>query len=139
MDGVLCDYNKSRDLLKSPDNPFPQSQYGFFLNLEPIYNSVPYVMALDDYFDLRVATAPSVKNPLCYTEKRVWIEKYYGEINLQERLYIIPDKSALIGDFLVDDYDSGRGQDKFTGELIHFGSDQFPYWKNVYNYLLSKK
>jgi 5'-nucleotidase len=32
----------------------------------------------------------------------------------------------LKGDFLIDDYITGRGQEYFEGELIHFGSNQYP-------------
>ena len=38
MDGVLCDFKGAyeADLKKNPTQPYPQSQYGFFLNLKPI-------------------------------------------------------------------------------------------------------
>jgi hypothetical protein len=44
---------------------------------------------------------------------------------------ITPDKSLWMGDFLIDDHDSGRGQENFQGELIHFGSAKWPDWATV--------
>jgi len=41
-----------------------------------------------------------------------------------------------MGDYLIDDHASGRGQEDFQGELIHFGSEKFPDWKVILNYLL---
>lgn len=132
MDGVLSNFSKAHsEQYCETDNPFPQSHPHFFYNLEEIEGSNHAVRELHKFYNVRIATAPSVKNPHCYTEKRQWIEKHYGDINLQERLYIIPDKSALIGDYLIDDYDSGRGQDKFMGELIHFGSNEYKDWNSV--------
>jgi len=39
-----------------------------------------------------------------------------------------------MGDYLIDDR-LKNGADKFQGELIYFGSDQFPDWKAVVVYL----
>jgi 5'-nucleotidase len=141
MDGVLANFDKAhREQYNAAENPFPQSRVHFFYNLEEIEGSNHALRELDKIYDVRIATAPSVKNPLCYTEKRQWIGERYGDINLQDRLYIIPDKSALIGDYLIDDWDTGRGQDKFVGELIHFGSKEYKDWNSVLDhfYFLDK-
>jgi 5'(3')-deoxyribonucleotidase len=50
------------------------------------------------------------------------------------RLIICPDKSLLKGDYLVDDYN----WEDFEGELIRFGSEEFPNWKQVKDYLINK-
>jgi len=42
------------------------------------------------------------------------------------------------GDYLIDDR-TKRGADKFQGELILFGSDEFPDWKAVLEYLFNKE
>jgi len=46
------------------------------------------------------------------------------------------NKGLLKGDYLIDDYVAGRGQENFEGELIHFGSEQYPDWSSVTKYLL---
>ena len=83
-----------------------------------------------------ILTAPSVHNPLCYTEKRVWVEQHLG-MSMVNRLIISPDKSLLRGDYLIDDHASGSGQEEFQGELIHFGSEEFPGWQQVLDYLVN--
>lgn len=77
-----------------------------------------------------ILTAPSTKNPLSYTEKRVWVEEKLG-FALVDRLIIYAHKGLLKGDILIDDNNSGRGQEHFEGRLIHFGGAQFPDWHSV--------
>jgi len=138
MDGVMCDFYGAYKIAikKNPYNGFPQSEYGFFTNLEPIKDAIWAVNRLmeSEEFDVYILTAPSIMNPLCYTEKRMWIEKYFG-MELVKKLIISPNKSLNKGDYLIDDNTSGRGQNLFEGELIHFGSDEFKNWKEVLIYL----
>lgn len=138
MDNVLADYDKAFKLAinKNPAIGFPQSQYGFFLNLEPVDAAIESVKLLlkSDLYDVYVMTAPSIQNPLCYTEKRVWIERYFG-LEFVEKLIISSNKSLLKGEYLIDDHVSGKGQESFEGELIHFGSSRFPDWDAVQDYL----
>lgn len=137
IDGVLANIAKSYNAYKEkyPEQPYPQSQYGFFMEMEPITHAIESVEFLAQYFDVWFLTAPSFKNPMCYTEKAYWIKKHFGEAML-EKLIICSNKSLCHGDYLIDDHNYGRGQDKFTGELIHFGTNKFPNWKVVSEYLL---
>ncbi len=121
MDGVLADYKKLHyaELMREPKIAYPQSQYGFFNKLEPIENAVETYKWLDKNFNTHILTAPSVLNPLSYTEKRIWVEKYLGIIAC-DKMIICGYKHLLKGDFLIDDNNYGKGQDKFEGELILF-------------------
>lgn len=134
MDGVLCNFQKSYDekFVKNKIE-YPQSQYGFFRELEPIHNAIESVRKLQTKYDVWILTAPSVLNPLCYSEKREWIEKHF-DIDLCYKLIISPDKSLIKGDFLIDDMNT-NGQDCFDGEWIEFGGEQFKNWEVVCNYL----
>ena len=76
----------------------------------------------------------SVYNPLSYTEKRLWVEDHLG-FEAVERLIIAPDKSLLRGDVLIDDQAEGRGQEKFVGLVLIFGSEAFPSWVAVHTLL----
>jgi 5'(3')-deoxyribonucleotidase len=136
MDGVLVDFEKAHReaLRRNPTQPYPQSQLGFFLNLELIKGAVWAVSTLQIYFDVYFLTAPSTKNPLCYTEKRMSIEKHFG-FSACSKLIICENKSLLIGDFLVDDRIDSHKQNEFVGKLIHFGSEEFPDWFFVVDYL----
>lgn len=134
MDDVLCNYKAAHSdaLAISPDIAYPQSQRGFFANLAPLNGALSSMELLyrSRIYDPYILTAPSPKNPLCYTEKRLWIEQWLG-YKYVEKLIISPNKGLLIGDILIDDHITGNGQDKFRGRLIQFGSEQFPTWKNV--------
>ena len=135
MDDTIVNFSKAheQDRIKCPEIKYPQSQYGFYENLELISLAKDSIWWLNKNFDVWFATAPSVFNPLCYTEKRNSIEKHFGHEFL-EKLIIIPDKSLLKGDYLIDDKLFGKGQDKFEGKLIHFGSEDFPSWREILFY-----
>lgn len=137
MDDVMCDYSTSlrHAQQKYPHVPFPQSLPGFYVNLRPVAGAIKAVNQLRETFNVYVLTAPSTKNPLSYTEKRLWIENHLS-YPFTERLIISPNKGLFKGDFLVDDNTSGKGQENFEGELIQFGSQSFPDWTSVLQRLL---
>lgn len=139
MDGVLCDFKSSYEqkLKENPELTYPQSQWGFFIDLEPIKDAVDSVRYLSQYFDVWILTRPSTYNINCYSEKAFWIKKHLG-FEMQEKTILCPNKSLLKGDFLVDDQ-LEHGQSEFEGELIHFGSEKFICWEEVSTYLISKK
>lgn len=95
MDDVLCDFKTAYEkaLLENPLINFPQSQYGFFTNLNPIDGAIETAKALEasGRYQPYILTAPSLKNPLCYTEKRVWVEKWLG-FSYVEKLIICSEK-----------------------------------------------
>ena len=134
MDDTLCDF-KSAYLKALEENPgihYPQSQYRFFANLQPIVGAVDALKQLinSDIYDPYILSAPSTRNPLSYAEKREWVEMYFG-YDFCEKLILCAHKGLLRGHFLVDDNITGKGQDEFAGELIQFGSKKFPDWQSV--------
>lgn len=137
MDDVLCDYTEThrRQRKMQPDILYPQSIAGFFQSLSPICGAIASVHELRKQYNVYILTAPSTRNPLSYTEKRLWIEAQFG-YEFTKKLILSPDKSLLNGEFLIDDQASGKGQEKFMGELIHFGSQRFPDWRSVLGYML---
>ncbi|MCM8526915.1 MAG: hypothetical protein NE327_10385 [Lentisphaeraceae bacterium] len=48
------------------------------------------------------------------------------------------NKGLLKGDLLIDDHDSGRGQESFEGEFILFGGSKFPDWPSVMKFVNDK-
>lgn len=121
MDGVLCKFEKKfkEEIERNPKIQFPQATYGFFESLEPHeYMCALYkALHMNQYFDVHILTAPSYLNPMCYTGKRVWVEKHLG-LEAAERMVITGHKHLLKGDYLIFDNASGKGQDKFEGKLI---------------------
>jgi 5'(3')-deoxyribonucleotidase len=134
MDDTLCDFKGAflKALKENPTIQYPQSQYRFFAKLQPIEGAIQAVNALinSDQYDPYVLSAPSTRNPFSYAEKREWIEEQFG-YNFCERLILCAQKGLVRGDLLIDDNVEGKGQDKFEGELIHFGSPKFPDWRSV--------
>lgn len=139
MDDVLCDFMGAyiRQKKIEPEIKYPQSVPNFFENLEPLPGAIEAVNKLrqDSRFDVYVLSAPSTRNPLSYTEKRIWIEKHF-DYNFAERLILSSNKALLKGDLLIDDYESGKGQENFEGNLIVFGSKSYPDWDSVLKYLI---
>jgi 5'-nucleotidase len=132
MDRVLCDYESYyfQKLKESPEIIHPQSQDNFFFNLPPILEGIEGTKILMENYDVYILTAPSYKNPRCYIEKRLWIEKYFG-LDFCEKLIICRFKGLLKGDYLIDD----RIHEGFEGDHIHFATTKFPNWETVLGYL----
>ncbi|MEH6747965.1 MAG: hypothetical protein V7670_14135 [Maribacter arcticus] len=141
MDDVLCDYTNTHTsyLKENPKQEYPQSVAGFFKNLPEIEGAISAVNNLNsiEKFQVYILTAPSEKNPLCYTEKRIWVQNHLG-FDFVKRLIISSDKGLIKGDYLIDDYIEGKGQENFEGILLQFGSKEFPDWKTILNYFNTK-
>ena len=138
QDDVLADFMGAytNSIRLNPGIKFPQCQYKFFENLEPLENALESIHILQEYYDVCILTRPSVHNPLCYTEKRVWIETHLG-FEICVNLILCYDKTMIMGDYLVDDA-VHTGRFKPVWEHIHFGYGQFKNWKLVTEYLLNK-
>ena len=136
MDDTICDFTSAYRLARSqnPGIAFPQSQYGFFRKLHPIPGAAWFMEAMSVEHDVWIATRPSVLNPLCYSEKREWVEKHLGE-HWCHKLIIIPDKSLLKGDLLIDD----QPWPTFEGKQILFGKAPYETWREVHTAILSDK
>ena len=132
MDDVLCAYTVAHKnaLQDDPDVAFPQGVPGFFVALDPIDGAIDCVNELRDLHDVFILTAPSTRNAHSYSEKRIWVEQHF-DYAFTKKLILSPDKGLLNGDYLVDDHTYGKGQERFDGMLIEFGSDSFPNWAAV--------
>lgn len=134
MDRTLCNYDEGyrRHQQQHPGLEFPQSQPGLYINLKPIGGALDTYRWLHEHprTAVFILTSPSLKNPHCYSEKRLWVEEHLG-MEIVGRLIITPHKDLNKGDYLIDDCDAGKGQERFEGELIQFGSKAFPDWEAV--------
>lgn len=143
MDGVLCDYWKRFHELQNDYIRLPQTTYGFYTSLEPLEDAIETYKWLETYFDVWILTRPSFQNPLCYTEKRVWVEQHLG-LKAAQKLIICWNKGLLKGDYLIDDtlikpetIDGDEMQTPFEGDFFHFGSDEMKNWKLAKQYFQS--
>jgi len=134
MDDTLCDYKGafSKCRLDNPNFTFPQSRQSLFFDLKPIPGAIETFTWLNNQpeLDVYILTAPSIRNPYCYTDKRLWIGKYLG-FSTANQLITSPHKNLSKGDYLIDDNVSGKGQENFEGEVIQYGSNLYPDWSTV--------
>lgn len=138
MDDVLCDFMGAYNRKRIPEKlEWPQAEYGFFANLEPLKGAITAVNILHQAgYDTWILSAPSVDNPMCLTEKFAWVKKYFGDIDLHKRFILSTDKSRIgtEEDYLIDDRADSHGQDKFRGTHILFDGD----WNKVIDHFMKK-
>ena len=137
MDHTLCDFSTSYLKYKKdfPDIEYPHSLPGFFSGLAPMPNAIEVFQWLANLnnVDLYILTAPSVRNPSSYTEKRLWVEEHLG-MESAYKLIISPNKGLNLGHYLIDDHIEGKGQENFQGKLLQFGSSEYSDWKSIRKY-----
>jgi 5'(3')-deoxyribonucleotidase len=128
MDDTICNFTKAYNeaIARFPEQKYPQAQLDFFRKLEPMPDAISSIKRLDENYEVLFATRPSHNNPLCYTEKALWIKDHFGPDWVQ-KLYFAPDKSKLIGEYLIDD----KPWVGFQGKQILFGSEDFPNWNKI--------
>ena len=142
MDGVLVDFGKaiedwfiSHPHLKERYKDNPDHIQGLFRNPPPMEGAIEAVKKLHESgkYELFIATSAPWGNPMSLSDKRFWIEDYFGEL-FHKRVFTTHRKDLLMGDYLIDDRPNNGAAD-FEGELIKFGNEEFKDWKAVLNYL----
>jgi 5'(3')-deoxyribonucleotidase len=141
LDGVVADFDKGK--LEHPlgaVTPYigrPDKLPGIYENLAPIPNAIASVNKLlkDPNFKVYFLSTAPWDNPEAWMHKRLWVTKYFDEKLIRKKLILCHHKQLLIGDYLIDDR-RFNGASEFKGEWIHFGSEQFPDWNRVLDYLI---
>ena len=151
MDGVLVDFNQALEdwfekhpHLKERYKDNPDHIQGIFRNPKPIDGAIDAVKKLHESgkYELFIATSAPWGNPMSLSDKRFWIEDYFGEM-FHKRLFTTHRKDLLVGDYLIDDrLKNGAGE--FSGELLRFGYDwendflpnEYPSWDDILEKLL---
>ena len=141
MDGVLVDlaakiatYDKDYiDTCKKDDTVdcIPD----LFLNPPPIAGAIDVFnkFVKSDKYDVYILSTAPWNNPDAWMQKRKWVMKHLGD-GAYKRLILSHNKHLNIGDYLIDDR-TKNGAGDFTGQLLQFGSDKFPDWNSILNYL----
>jgi 5'(3')-deoxyribonucleotidase len=104
-----------------------------FRYLLPMKGSIEATKPLFKKFDVYFLSTPMWDIPESYSDKRLWLEKYYGDL-AKKRLILTNRKDLAIGDILIDDR-LKNGSEKFKGKFIHFGTGAFPDWDSVVKFL----
>lgn len=106
-----------------------------FHYLPPYEGAITAVNRLFELFDVYFLSTPMWEIPESFSGKRIWLEKHFGD-KCKKRLILTHRKDLNIGDYLVDDR-LRNGASEFTGEHIHFGTEEFPDWNVTLQYLIS--
>jgi len=141
MDGVLVDF--ASGLRRTPaavqeqfkDNP--DDIAGIYAKMDPVPGAVLSFTELSKHFDTYILSTAPWENPSAWRDKLEWVKKFLGE-PARKRLILTHHKQLNYGHFLVDDKPDKNGAAEFGGTLIHFGSDEFPDWGAVVEYLLER-
>ncbi len=110
---------------------------GIFALMKPMEGAIDSYTILASHFDTYILSTSPWENPSAWHDKVVWVKKYLGDV-AYKRLILSHNKHLNAGDFLIDDRHNKNGADKFKGEFIHFGTERFPDWKSVVDYLVRK-
>jgi 5'(3')-deoxyribonucleotidase len=141
MDGVIVDFNsgiaKLDELQLNQFKGIYDEVPHIFSMMDPIPDAVDSVLYLINHFDVYILSSSPWENRTALNDKLDWIKKYFGE-NLRKKVIFSHNKHLNMGDYLIDDRTS-NGAGDFKGTHIHFGSDKFPTWKEVINYLNYQK
>ena len=141
MDNVLVDFKSGIDLLSEEIKKEYENRLddvpGIFSLMNPMPGAVEAVNKLATYYDLYVLSTAPWKNLSAWSDKATWIQQYFGDGQdgvFYKRLIISHHKNLNRGEYLIDDRENNGAKD-FSGELLLFGSERFPDWNSVTEYL----
>jgi 5'-nucleotidase len=137
MDGVLVDFESgikslSENELKLYENKLDEVP-GIFSRMIPIVGALESYEKINKHFDVYILSTAPWENPTALNDKLNWIKKHIGD-KAKERVVFSHNKHLNIGDYLIDDR-KANGAGDFRGKHIHFGTEEFPNWGAVLNYL----
>lgn len=141
MDGVLVDFESGLALQDEQTLREYEGHYdeipGLFGSMQPMPGALDAVKHLNEYYDCYILSTAPWKNPSAWSDKVVWITKYLDDV-FHKKIVITHCKNLCNGDILIDDRGK-NGTGEFEGEWIQFGSERFPDWKSVLEYLILKE
>ena len=146
MDNVLVDFQSGLDKIdeeikkqyraKGPDDKDRLDEIpGLFGKMDPVPGAIEAVHKLVEVYDVFILSTAPWKNPSAWSDKVTWVTKYLDDV-FHKRMIITHRKDLVEGDYLIDDRGK-NGTSEFKGEWIHFGSERFPDWNAVLEYLLN--
>jgi 5'-nucleotidase len=138
MDNVLVDFPSAfpqlpSDVLKKHADNLDEVP-GIFALMNPLEGAIEAYEKLSEKYDTYILSTAPWENPTAWSDKLVWVKNYLGT-HAYKRLILSHNKQLNVGDYLIDDRTKNGAAD-FRGEHIHFGTEKFPNWQSVINYLL---
>jgi 5'(3')-deoxyribonucleotidase len=141
MDNVLVDFpsglrHYGAEVLHAYAGRFDEIP-GIFANMEAVAGAIPAFTLLSQYFDTYILSTSPWENPSAWSDKLLWVKAHLGPY-AYKRLILTHHKHLNSGDYLIDDRPN-NGADRFTGELLLFGTARFPDWQAVVAYLIPER
>jgi 5'-nucleotidase len=137
MDNVLVDFKSGIARLSDQERQEFNGRFddvpGIFAKMDPVPHAIESFHELAAKFDTYVLSTSPWENPSAWSDKLLWVKHHLGQL-AYKRLILTHHKNLNLGHFLVDDR-RNNGADRFQGELILFGSPEFPDWPSVVSYL----
>jgi len=137
MDGVLVDFQSGIKLLSDKELVLFENKFDevprIFSKMKPIDGALEAFEKLNKHFDVYILSTAPWENPTALNDKLAWIKENIGDL-AKKRVIFSHNKHLNMGDYLIDDR-LANGAGDFKGTHIHFGTDEFPNWTSVLNYL----
>ena len=138
MDNVLVDFQSGLD----QQSEQTLQQYAgrldeiprLFGKMKPLVGAIDAVHQLNEYYDLFILSTAPWNNPSAWSDKVKWVTEYLDDL-FHKRMVVTHRKDLCQGDYLIDDRGK-NGTSEFSGEWIEFGSERFPDWQSVLDYLI---
>lgn len=141
MDNVLVDFQSGINKLSEYEKREYEGRYDkvpdIFARMSPYEEAINAYHHLARFYDVYILSTAPRNNPSAWSDKLIWVRKWLGTDGYK-RLILSHHKNLNNGDFLIDDR-LKNGAENFSGELILFGSEQYPNWDSVVDYLISSK
>lgn len=139
MDNVLVDFASGiarldAEIIKEYEDRLDEVP-GIFALMDPMPGAMEAVRRLAEKYDVYILSTAPWNNPSAWADKVAWVTRYMDDV-FHKRLILSHRKDLLKGDYLIDDRPK-HGADSFDGEWIPFGSERFPDWDAVLEYLLA--
>ena len=137
MDNVLVDFPSGIEKLSEEDKTKYEDNYdevpGIFSLMEPMPGAIEGFKKIAESYDTYILSTAPWGNRTAWSDKLDWVKKYLGDVTYK-RLILSHNKNLNRGDYLIDDR-TKNGAGEFQGELIQFGTSEFPDWRSILGYL----
>lgn len=92
--------------------------------MKPLPEAINSFKILSEKFATYLLSTAPWDNPSAWSNKLLWVKKYIEKL-AYKRLILTHNKQLNNGNYLVDDR-TKNGAGEFSGELLLFGSEEFP-------------
>ena len=137
LDNVLVDFQSGIDRLDANTRQQYEGRLdevpGIFALMNPMPSAIEAFQTLNKFYDVYILSTAPWENPSAWSDKLQWVKQHLGEA-AYKRLILTHHKNLNKGAFLIDDRKK-NGAEAFEGQLLQFGSKQYPDWESIVTYL----